>query len=101
MDMMIHRLIKFRRTNLDIPVFDVLYDDLMAQPIDIVRRIYEHFGLVCSEDFRQAMVTWLRENPQGKQGRNTYTLEEFGLTHELIDQRYEEYNSMFLKSLET
>ncbi|CAF4983566.1 unnamed protein product, partial [Rotaria magnacalcarata] len=32
------------------------------------------------------MITWLRDNPQGKQGRNSYTLEEFGLTHDAIEQ---------------
>ncbi|CAF4588769.1 unnamed protein product, partial [Rotaria magnacalcarata] len=32
------------------------------------------------------MITWLRDNPQGKQGRNSYTLEEFGLTHDTIEQ---------------
>ncbi|CAF4464623.1 unnamed protein product, partial [Rotaria sp. Silwood2] len=89
-DVATQRLIKFRRTHQDVPVFDVIYDDLMAQPIDTVRRIYEHFGLQWSEDFRLAMVEWLRENPQGKQGRNTYTLEEFGFTRESIGQRYKD-----------
>jgi hypothetical protein len=43
------------------------------------------------------MLQWLRENPRGKQGRNTYTIEEFGPTHDIIKQRYEAYNNMFLK----
>jgi hypothetical protein len=45
------------------------------------------------------MLNWLRENPQGKQGRNIYTLEEFGLTHDTIEHRYEEYSNMFFKLL--
>ncbi|CAF5001723.1 unnamed protein product, partial [Rotaria sp. Silwood1] len=67
----INRIVKFRRTHPHDPVFDVLYDDLIAKPIDTVRRIYDHFGLTWSEEFEQAMLTWLRDNPQGKQGRNT------------------------------
>jgi hypothetical protein len=47
------------------------------------------------------MITWLRENPQGKQGRNTYTLEEFRLTTDAINQHYDEYNNMFLKHRES
>ncbi|CAF1145456.1 unnamed protein product [Adineta steineri] len=97
-DVIIRRIVEFRRTNRDVPVLDILYDDLLAQPIDTVRRIYQHFNMAWSEDFEQAMLGWLRDNPQGKQGRNTYTLEEFGLDRETIDKNYEEYNNMFLKT---
>ncbi|CAF1125616.1 unnamed protein product [Adineta steineri] len=97
-DVIIRRIVEFRRTNRDVPVLDIFYDDLLAQPIDTVRRIYQHFNMTWSEDFEQAMLKWLRDNPQGKQGRNTYTLEEFGLDRETIDKNYEEYNNMFLKT---
>jgi hypothetical protein len=82
LDVRIKRIVKFRSDHPHIPVFDVIYDDLLAQPIDTVRRIYEHFGLAWSEDFERSMLQWLRENPRGKQGRNTYTIDEFGLTHD-------------------
>jgi hypothetical protein len=95
-DVQIKRIVKFRRAHPRVSVFDVLYDDLIAAPIDTVRRIYDHFGLAWTEEFEQAMRVWLRDNPQGKQGRNTYTLEEFGLTHDEIEQQYEDYNRMFL-----
>jgi len=99
-DAQVNRIVKFRRAHPDVPVIDVLYDDCMTKPIDTVRRIYNHFGLTWSEGFEENMLTWLRENPQGKQGRHAYKLEEFGLTHEAIEQRYEDYNKMFLKSEE-
>ena len=44
------------------------------------------------------MRNWLQENPQGKQGRNSYSLEEFGLPSNAIEQRYKEYNNMFFKT---
>lgn len=100
MDVSIRRLVEFRRTNRDTPVIDILYEDIVSQPIGTVRRIYEHFGLEWSEDFELAMNAWLRENPQGKRGRNTYTLEEFGLEREAIEKCYKEYNSLFFKSQE-
>jgi hypothetical protein len=98
LDVVIRRLVEFRRTNRNVPVFDILYDDLLAQPIDTVRRIYEHFGMAWSVNFEQAMLAWLNDNPQGKQGRNAYTLEEFGLEREIIERNYAEYNNMFLKT---
>jgi hypothetical protein len=99
-DVQINGIVKFRRVHPHVPVFDVVYDDLVAKPIDTVHRIYDHFGLTWSEEFEQAMLTWLRDNPKGKQGRNTYTLEEYGLTHDIIEKRYEDYSRMFLNPRE-
>ena len=99
-DIQINRIVKFRRAHPHVPVVDVLYDDLIIKPIEVVRRIYNHFGLVYSDEFEQAMLLWLRNNPQGKQGRNTYTLEEFELTHDSIEQQYEDYIRMFLSAEE-
>ena len=93
----IHRLIEFRLANQNVPILDILYDDLVTQPIDTVRRLYKHFGLAWSEKFELAMTAWLHDNPQGSQGRNTYTLEEYGLKRETIEKRYKEYYDMFLR----
>ena len=98
MDDLIRKLVQFRRTNRKTRVLDIIYEDLLAKPIDTVRRIYDHFGLTWSQDFELAMLAWLRDNPQGKQGRNTYTLEAYGLDAEVIEKCYEEYDNMFLRN---
>ncbi|CAF4517568.1 unnamed protein product, partial [Rotaria socialis] len=33
------------------------------------------------------MTAWLRDNPQGKQGRHTYNLAEYGLNCDDIEAR--------------
>jgi hypothetical protein len=78
-------------------VFDVMYDDLMKEPVVIVRQIYDHFGLRWSQEFETAMYAWLHDNPQGKQGRHTYSLSDFDLTHEDIVTRYGAYIDLFLR----
>jgi hypothetical protein len=78
-------------------IFDVFYDDLMKEPVAIVRQIYDHFGLHWSQEFETAMHAWLRENPQGKQGRNAHSLSDFDLTHEDIATRYGAYIDLFLR----
>ncbi|CAF1207130.1 unnamed protein product [Adineta steineri] len=95
-DVCIRHMVEFRRTNSHTPIIDILYDDLIAQPIETVRRMYKQLGLTWSEDFELAMNAWLRENPQGKQGRHGYSLEQYGLNREIIEKRYEDYNNMFL-----
>ena len=45
LDVVIRGIVEFRRTRREVPVLDILYDDLLAQPIDTFRRIYEHFNI--------------------------------------------------------
>ncbi|CAF3393572.1 unnamed protein product [Rotaria sp. Silwood2] len=80
-------------------MIDILYDDLLERPIATVRRIYDHFDLRWTKEFETAMDAWLRDNPQGKQGRNAYSLDEFDLTREDIDTRHIDYINLFLHSL--
>ncbi|CAF1533296.1 unnamed protein product [Adineta ricciae] len=103
-DKMIDHIMKFRLDRIakdeesDKNIFDVLYDDLIKEPIATVRRIYAHFGLRWTQEFETAMYTWLRDNPQGKQGRHTYNLSDIGLTREDIGSRYAPYIHLFLRS---
>ena len=72
----------------------------MERPIAIVRNIYDHFGLDYSDEFEEAMKKWLHDNPQGKQGRNTYHLADVNLTAEDIEKRYADYIDRFLAEKE-
>jgi hypothetical protein len=76
-------------------IFHLAYNDLIEQPIATVRHLYDHFGLQWSDEFEAAMRAWLQENPQGKQGRHSYSLAEFGLTREDMETRYADYIKLF------
>jgi len=41
------------------------------------------------------MEKWLKENPQGKKGRNTYNLADFGITEEMIQERFADYRNKY------
>ena len=105
-DTMIKRLVQFRsnsrHTHLQSykNICDIDYNDLILEPIATVRRIYEHFGLLYSEEFERAMESWLEENPQGKQGRNPYNLADINLTSADIDRNYNDYIDLFFVKME-
>ena len=63
-----------------------------------MRQIYDHFGLHWSDKFEATMRTWLRDNPQRKQDRNSYSLSDFDLIEEDINKRYATYIDLFLRS---
>ncbi|CAF4560797.1 unnamed protein product [Didymodactylos carnosus] len=93
-DKLVDNILQFGNENKRI--LHVKYQDLMKNPIDVVHRIYEHFGYQLTLDFDQKMERWVIDNPQGAQGRNDYNLEQFGLDAEEIDKRYEKYSKLFL-----
>lgn len=79
-------------------VFDLAYEDLVAQPLESVQRIHDHFGLEFTPRHRQRCEQWLAANPRHKHGVHKYSLEQFGLTEQRIDELYGFYTDRFLKS---
>ena len=69
--------------------FDVEYDDFVRDPIATVEAAYAHFGLPLTDSARTAMAQLHTESRSGA-GRpaHRYTLSDFGLTGEEIDERF-------------
>jgi hypothetical protein len=76
-------------------VHDVSYRSLVADPVGTVRGIYERFGMSLGAEAEQVMGAWLAANPQGKHGRHRYSLEQFGLDRDAIDQLFPGYPECF------
>ena len=72
-------------------IFDCIYEEFFADPIKMVKRIYEKFGLEYTEEFEKRMKVYLENNEQGKYGRHKYSLEEYGFDRERLYQEYKEY----------
>jgi len=70
---------------------DVIFDDLVKDPIGTVKGIYERFGYQYSDEMEAGMKQWLANNPQGKHGAHKYELEQFGLSNAEIDRWFEGY----------
>lgn len=76
--------------------FNVKYNDLMSNPIEVVHNIYSFFGIPIAASFTSAMEDWLKNNKQGKYGRNTYSLAEYEQTREQVEEEFSNYISCFL-----
>jgi hypothetical protein len=76
-------------------VVDVLYPDLMRDPIGVVARIYRAFSLDLTPAAEARMRAFLAANPKDKSGRHRYTLEEFGLDAGEEGARYADYARRF------
>jgi hypothetical protein len=74
---------------------DVQYDRLVADPLAAVDDIYTALDLPLDPVARDAMLTWLADNPQGKGGRHEYSLGTFGLSADGVRRRFAWYTDRY------
>ena len=89
--------LQYRRDNPDKSrrIFDCMYDELFADPVAMVKRIYSWFDLEVTPTFEQRMRTYLDNSRQGKYGRHSYSLQEYGLDPELLLESNYEYMQQY------
>jgi len=76
-------------------VVDVHFADTVDNPVDTVRRVYEHFGLPLTEQVEAGVRAYLADNPRDKHGTHTYTLDDFGLDKTEVDNAFAPYCARF------
>ena len=71
---------------------DVDYYDFVADPLGTVADIYDDFGLKLTDDARRAMTVMHDESRSGdRKPAHKYSLGDFGLTGEQVDERFADY----------
>lgn len=74
---------------------DVLYQDLVSDPLKQVRRVYDFIGMELEPTTEGAMKQWLRVNTQTKHGVHGYELADFGLDREALDSHFRAYRDLY------
>jgi sulfotransferase family protein len=74
---------------------DLYYDDLVANPIGTVRKVYAHFDLPVPEGLDERIGEFLRQNPRDRFGRHRYSLEQFGMNQAEEMGRFTAYRERF------
>jgi hypothetical protein len=87
--------VDWRRDQTDRRFLDVYYLDLVRDPMGMVRRIYDYFGMELTPEAEQAMNKFMQDNPKGKGGVHRYSLKEFGMIPEEERRRFQFYTDFF------
>lgn len=74
---------------------DVLYQDVIADPLKEVRRVYDFIGLELTPSTEGRMQQWLHDNRQTKHGVHEYRLEDFGLDRAELDPHFRAYRDRY------
>tara|TARA_R110002049_G_scaffold24302_9_gene86319 strand:- start:10927 stop:12093 length:1167 start_codon:yes stop_codon:yes gene_type:complete len=65
--------------------------EFVDQPMTMVEKVYRAFDLPLSDASRAAMQAHIDANPKGKHGKHEYDLAEYGLTQDIIEERFAFY----------
>lgn len=68
--------------------FDVPYDDLVREPMDVIERLYAWSGMELEPSVRAAMEAHVRVHRQHRHGVHRYAAADFGLREEEIRERF-------------
>jgi hypothetical protein len=71
--------------------FDVDFRETVSDPIALIERIYQHFGIAMTAIARAQIQTYMNNNPREKRPAHNYTLEQFGLSAAQVKTQYREY----------
>jgi len=74
---------------------DVRFQDMMEQPFETLRGIYEYFGWDYTAEAEARMRSYLENKPRGKFGRHFYSFHDLGLDLETERARYRAYQERF------
>ena len=93
----LRRAVDSRRRHREQPgqFFDAHFEKTLADPVELLRRAYEHFDLPFTDAARDRMRAFLAANPRGSRGVHRYRREDFGLELPEIRERFSEYCAEF------
>ena len=76
-------------------ILDVMFDEIVADPIGVIGRIFAARGQQLDEADGKRMLTWDAENPADKHGVHRYSLEQYGLSAESVHEAFVDYYAHF------
>ena len=71
------------------------YEDLVADPVRAVTRIYESFDAEVSPLHERRMTAWMRERPQAAEGRHVYDPADFGWSYGELAEEFAPYRDRY------
>lgn len=94
-DLMIERMLAYREKHGQDSIHDIQYEDQVRDPIGEMRKLYARFDEPFTAEAEAGMTAYLAGNPQGKHGKHSYTLEDYGLTREGVHAHFKDYCERF------
>lgn len=94
---LLNRLIEDRASGTvpDDRIVDVLYADLMRDPLATLASVYERLGLDFSLEHQNRASTYLAGRPKDRHGSHRYVFEDLGLRYQQVANSFESYRNEY------
>ena len=83
----------------DVKILDVGYKALIKNSEAVIKEIFSFSNRELNDSVLQAVADWEEENRQHKHGVYKYSLDQFGITAEMIREKFDVYNKRFAEYL--
>lgn len=94
---MARRIVAYRKKNTSDRILDISFESLTQDPIGTVENIYKHFGKTLTDKFRENLQEFLKKDEvEGKSTAPKVTLQDVGLTEEMIEEQFAEYLKLYV-----
>lgn len=69
------------------------FDNLVADPVSMVKSIYDHFGLEFTDRYAKVLDDFVKPDQarQKKEVKHNYSMEQFNLTDDDVNEAYANY----------
>ena len=92
---------KARETMENQRIYDVNFSQLVQNPLETVRQIYNHFGYELTQTMEENVQQYIKNNPRYKHGKYGHSLEEFNLDLTNVNQTFFKYIKKFEMYIDT
>lgn len=89
------RLIAFRDAGNGHRFFDLHFGSFQNDPLSEIAKLYAFLGEPLTEETRNRMEAWRRDNPANKHGKNSYDPAALGIDMGVLRQRFHFYSEHF------
>ena len=83
-----------RRAHSD-QIIDIVHGDFHRDPMAVIARIYDRFGLTLSAEAEAKMLRRVADKPEMAHGAHTYQASDFGMGEDEILERFGDYPDRF------
>jgi Sulfotransferase family len=90
-ELMVARQNAFRAKHGRGAIYDIQYEEQVADPIGTMQRLYAHFGTELTADAEARMRAYMANKPKDRFGKHVYDLADYGLTPDYIRERFGDY----------
>ena len=76
-------------------IVNATFDDICNNPLSVIEEVYKKSGRELTDDVIESCLSYEKRRPDKYWGSYKYSLEEFGITEEEVNERFKNYRALF------